>query len=423
MSAFGKLFNDTDLVDGSGAAVSASTLDGTTVVGIYFSAHWCPPCRGFTPNLVATYKSIRAEGKNFQIVFASSDKDESSFSGYFGEMPWLALPFAARELKASLSKKYKVQGIPTLVLLNGNAEVITLEGREAVGNDPRGKRFPWIPPTVAESLGDRFLKADGDLTAADLEGKVVALYFSASWCGPCQQFSPILARAYKALQAAGTAFEVVFVSSDKDEKSFNEYRAKMPWAALPFENRTGKADLSQRFGIEGIPALVVLDGISGKVINDDARGLVMEDPEGAHFPWHPQALGNLAGGADGINENVCVVALLAGLEPEASRTASIDAVRAVADAAYEAARAAGESAPDGLRFFFADKDGELALRLRKLTKIKPGQPVLLVLDIPDDGGYYARPLDAASGAALSEGAVSDFLAQYRAGTLERQQLS
>merc|ERR1719492_580215 len=61
-------------------------------LGIYFSAHWCPPCRGFTPKLVESYKTMMAKGLNFEVIFASSDKDEAAFKEYYGEMPWLALP-------------------------------------------------------------------------------------------------------------------------------------------------------------------------------------------------------------------------------------------------------------------------------------------------------------------------------------------
>merc|ERR1711998_484877 len=41
------------------------------VFGLYFSAHWCPPCRGFTPKLAETYNTLKAAGKNFEIVFVS----------------------------------------------------------------------------------------------------------------------------------------------------------------------------------------------------------------------------------------------------------------------------------------------------------------------------------------------------------------
>ncbi|CAF4876620.1 unnamed protein product, partial [Rotaria sp. Silwood1] len=52
------------------------------VIGLYFSAHWCPPCRGFTPILIDFYKK-HSEDKNFEIIFISSDNDEESFNDYY----------------------------------------------------------------------------------------------------------------------------------------------------------------------------------------------------------------------------------------------------------------------------------------------------------------------------------------------------
>ena len=41
--------------------------------------------------------------------------DEAAFEEYYKDMPWLALPYAQRDLKNKLSKKFKVSGIPSLV--------------------------------------------------------------------------------------------------------------------------------------------------------------------------------------------------------------------------------------------------------------------------------------------------------------------
>lgn len=73
------------------------------VVGLYFSAHWCPPCRAFTPKLADWYKKLteRAIGDKFQIVFLSSDRDDKSYKEYFAEMPWHAVPYNNREVKVS----------------------------------------------------------------------------------------------------------------------------------------------------------------------------------------------------------------------------------------------------------------------------------------------------------------------------------
>ncbi len=63
----------------------------------------------------------------------------------------------------------------------------------------------------------------------------------------------------------------------------------MPWLALPFDSRAEAAAAAQRFGISGIPALVIIDA-NGEVINANARGAVMRDSPGClQFPWAGQA--------------------------------------------------------------------------------------------------------------------------------------
>ena len=89
------------LIKASAPVETASLVGEGKVVGLYFSAHWCPPCRGFTPKLAEFYKKFKASDKSdlLEIVFISSDRDEKSFSEYYNEMPWLALPFCDRNRK------------------------------------------------------------------------------------------------------------------------------------------------------------------------------------------------------------------------------------------------------------------------------------------------------------------------------------
>lgn len=44
-------------------------------------------------------------------------------------------------------------------------------------------------------------------------------------------------KTYNAVRAAGRAFEVVLVGSDRTEADFLKYHGEMPWLALPFEDR------------------------------------------------------------------------------------------------------------------------------------------------------------------------------------------
>ena len=75
-----------------------SLLQEGKYVGIYFSAHWCPPCRSFTPKLVEFYNKYK-DSKNLEIIFVSSDREEAACKDYFGTMPWLHVPYSERETK------------------------------------------------------------------------------------------------------------------------------------------------------------------------------------------------------------------------------------------------------------------------------------------------------------------------------------
>mmetsp|Transcript_43289 Transcript_43289/g.101879 ORF Transcript_43289/g.101879 Transcript_43289/m.101879 type:complete len:143 (-) Transcript_43289:44-472(-) len=111
---------------------------------------------------------------------------------------------------------------------------------------------------------------------------VVGLYFSAHWCGPCKMFTPKLVEIYDKLKAAGKKFEIVFCSSDRNQKAFDEYFATMPWKAIPFEDRDRDEALSADFNVEGIPALFLLSR-DGSRIKDDGTDLVLDEAES--YPW------------------------------------------------------------------------------------------------------------------------------------------
>jgi nucleoredoxin len=83
-----KIF-DGKLTDGEGKPVKTDNLKKAKYVAVYFSAHWCPPCRKFTPELVKFTNDNRKDG-NFEVVFVSSDRSEKDMLGYMTEakMPW-----------------------------------------------------------------------------------------------------------------------------------------------------------------------------------------------------------------------------------------------------------------------------------------------------------------------------------------------
>lgn len=117
-----------ELINASGETV-ANNLEGK-YVGIYFSAHWCPPCRVFTPELVKFRNAVKGE---FEIVFVSADKSAKKQLGYMQamNMEWVAIPWKT-DAANELIKKFDIKGIPTLVIISPDGEVVTMSGKTDV---------------------------------------------------------------------------------------------------------------------------------------------------------------------------------------------------------------------------------------------------------------------------------------------------
>ena len=108
-----------------------AALAGKKFIGLYFSAHWCGPCRAFTPQLVKFHEKCQRKKYPFEVIFVTSDKTEEDMFNYMkGEkMPWLALPFADSEGINALKTFFHVNGIPTLVIIDNKGNVISPNGR------------------------------------------------------------------------------------------------------------------------------------------------------------------------------------------------------------------------------------------------------------------------------------------------------
>lgn len=130
----------------------------------------------------------------------------------------------------------------------------------------------------------------------------IGLYFSASWCPPCQYFVPILAQGYKLIRETygRESFEVILVPLDVDEMLWQLHVAKMPWLTIPLRSREVVVKLFTAHCITSAPRLIIIDA-AGTLVCEDARG-----GEGFGFGCDPlkayerlvaQAKGQREGGA------------------------------------------------------------------------------------------------------------------------------
>jgi len=375
--------------------------------GIYFSAHWCPPCKAFTPKLANKYKQDISE--KMTIVFASWDSDVNAFNSYYSEMPWAAIPF---EFKESLEKSQAFErpnGIPALYLFDDKGSLYQTNGRSMVMDFD----FPYADPTFSDLFP--FVIDDIEGTKSDqdelLEKKYIMCYFSAHWCPPCRSFTPKLCAWYTEFKKTRNDFELIFCSSDSDEASFKDYFKTMPFKAVNvFGSKTGegiKNWLSKKCGVRGIPCLTVLDN-EGNIIRKNARGCV--EAKDAGFPWPMPSIQDLNESMDGINEKPSMILLCDEKSAEEQ-----EALMALMKPTADAERALEASESRTMMHFVIKGAGDIGTRVRQVLSLTNKEQHLVILNI-QKGQYHKMDLPT------SADEVQKFADEFKQGILETHPL-
>lgn len=117
-------------------AADEDALANKKLIALYFSAHWCPPCKKFTPLLVDYYNQVIAQHPEVEVVYVSADHSADEMQKYMREvkMPWPAIDYQKVESKEAV-RKYAGKGIPSLVLVDRLGRVVSdsYEGEKYVG--------------------------------------------------------------------------------------------------------------------------------------------------------------------------------------------------------------------------------------------------------------------------------------------------
>ncbi|KAG5471414.1 hypothetical protein LSCM1_01500 [Leishmania martiniquensis] len=174
-------FNNSELTllckDGS-AVRAMDVLKDAEYVLIYFSAHWCPPCRAFTPLLKKFYEDHHTK-KKFEVVFMSMDQSEEEMMQYFraSHGDYYCMPYAdAKSMARVWGNAYKFETIPTLLVFeNANPrKLIARCGRDMIVQDPSAEAFPW--PDADAMLPAEPRTSSYTLTVSIVLGIVFLLY-------------------------------------------------------------------------------------------------------------------------------------------------------------------------------------------------------------------------------------------------------
>lgn len=128
--------------------ISVSDLVGKTI-GLYFGAHWSPPCRAFTSKLIEAYNELMTYNDQFfEIIFVSTDRDLKEFELNTSTMPWLAIPYHDKT-RQDLCRIFNIKEIPALVLIGQEGKAISTNGRALISLYG-AKAFPFTELRIKE---------------------------------------------------------------------------------------------------------------------------------------------------------------------------------------------------------------------------------------------------------------------------------
>lgn len=289
-------FHVTDL---NGEALSLEQYRGQVVL-LDFWATWCPPCIAEIPNVKKTYEKYKDQ--KFQIVGISLDRSREPLEAYIEKenLTWLHY----WDNIGKVSNLYKVQGIPSTFLIDGEgvirktnlrgyrletavAELVaenlakpTDTPTKTPESDSRLQSIPATKILKQETTPEKEesqkpLRTDPSewigkpapdfqvtnlkgeaLSLKDYRGQVVLLDFWATWCGPCIAEMPKVKKTYETYK--DQKFQIIGISLDQSEEPLAAYIEKegLAWVHYWDESR----DVRNLYKVWGIPTAFLIDG-------------------------------------------------------------------------------------------------------------------------------------------------------------------
>jgi thiol-disulfide isomerase/thioredoxin len=157
------VFQPGEEIEITGPTLSGDTFDLRSLRGkvvlVDFWATWCGPCIAEHPNILAAYE--RHHNAGFEVVGVSLDQSREALSNFVQKhkIPWPQIFFpetADQGWKNPLARKYGINSIPTLFLVNREGRIV------AANEELRGTR---LEPAVAA-----LLSGTGDASGATPSG-------------------------------------------------------------------------------------------------------------------------------------------------------------------------------------------------------------------------------------------------------------
>ena len=118
-------------------------IEEAKLYGFYFASGYCPPSINFTSTLIKFYKEMNITDKLLEIIYIPYDKDENEYKTHIENMPFLRYSFQDSQVN-ELIQKFKITGIPKLLIFDNKGNLLSKDGRREVCLDGEEAFLKWI---------------------------------------------------------------------------------------------------------------------------------------------------------------------------------------------------------------------------------------------------------------------------------------
>eukprot|EP00916_Digyalum_oweni_P016174 GHVL01026521.1.p1 GENE.GHVL01026521.1~~GHVL01026521.1.p1 ORF type:complete len:598 (-),score=145.15 GHVL01026521.1:64-1857(-) len=336
--------------------------------------------------LIDSYYKLKKNNVPVEFIYVPLDAKQEDYKKMMRAIPWPALEFDPTFAKAKeLSQHYKFGNLPVVMVVDSQGKVINPDAWSSIILTPND--FPWHPKTPPQIIS-KLKKNNGTTTSmTDIietdKKPMIGLYFTASWCAPCRQFTKEFKNIYQSIKETDDNLKIIIVSGDRNEADFDEYYKGMheDWYSIPFQDETARQALSARYGVRGLPTLILLKTDDWKVVAEDGVARMLLDPKG--YPWKPKPVNDLGGvEVKPLVEKPCII-IFSELSSDTER---------LSKELYNVAKdySTSEGTTNEYGFYIAKESSQRSKALRQLCGVSDEVKVVLVS--LKEGIYWDVPL-------------------------------
>ena len=266
-----------------GTPISFSDYRGKIVLLNFFCAKWCA---SEIPYIKEAYKNYHKDG--FDVIGVSLDENEAELREFIDahDIPWLQI-YDGKGWKSELARYFGINSVPSQWLIDRDGKFLSLSTR----GEKLGQLLKWTETTRVGNIVQDFSAVDVDGNEVSLSayrGKVVLLYFS----HPEQELRYV-DTIYHKYHQKGFEFICVGIGAWGDEEKLRHRVSEKNYQGHHiYDDANGGrwGPMAQQFGIQDVPALVLIDtdgkvieARTGKVYSSEAWSARLEKLVAAHL--------------------------------------------------------------------------------------------------------------------------------------------